>query len=1098
MDLKQIEKNFSKNTFNNEDDIKLHFYSDIVKPLLEELNPHMSGQWHSEDTLLAGGRPDATFQNISFEYKKENYFSTPKGIEEALNGRNQRDHGLYDYILGSAGILETDSEEECTRKLLSGIGIGFDGKQFIFARFVRSTSKKVIDTCKLSLSLSNALPVEFYYEQKDFHFGIKRLALLLKQQEKRALTKRNLLSVINKKNIFVRKNILKIYQELHFNLYDLDGSNRVRTLYAEWNRVFGILYGEDHEATDFTEVSSKIRELYGLDDDFYINSKIYLFAMQTFFNIFLKLLIYSFLSQVIDPTFTTKQVLTKQEIDRLFDGTSDTTNMVVDNFFESHFLEWFTYTGNGFEVDIINDTIAEIDQFDLGTFVLKPEEIQDILQELYMELIPEEMRHLMGEYFSPDWIVEHALDMAGFDGDIQKSLVDPCAGSGSFLTQAIKRVIKKNKKNLTYEDIKKITNNIIAFDINPISVIAAKTNYIMTVFSASFDNDFKPSNAPVHIPVFIADSILAPIVYTEESRKTLRLKTIAGELELPKFESFDKGNMFLTKLSNAIHERSVFEPFKNYALSKKLIKEQDLPVVEKLFDTLYILHRSGKDSFWPIILKNSYAPVMIRNKFDYVVGNPPWIAWKSMSKSYRAGSLEIWKSYGIFEKSAYDKKTTHDDFGMAVTYVAMDQYLKEGGTMVFLLPTSFLKSTKGGEGFRKLKIIRKTQNISFTIESVHDFSNVNLFTIPTSAIKFKKGMEMSYPMTDYIVYTQQGRRSQISTHLDWSRVDALLSSEKLVAMPVDFNNKQSAWLTLKDMDFATKLLDTSLPPVYQGRKGIEPAGAKGVYILKCPQKVRKGYFKIENDMSRQRRADIKEKGVHRGVVEETFVYPMLGGRNIEKWNIKSCEFMLVPHSKTHPYGIPENLLARIAPDTYDWLYYYYAELLASRIQNGKFFNKDHDPFYRLDNVGSYTYAPYKVLWKEQTGHMSAVVVSTYLKTIPNASPELFTEDKPIVVDSKVLLLALECEQEAYFVCGIINAPSITEVIDGYAISTNRGIDVLKYIAIPKFDSTNLHHLKIAQLSEQIHILARNAAPYTREEQTLDTVVRLLFLSNTNN
>jgi methylase of polypeptide subunit release factors len=67
---------------------------------------------------------------------------------------------------------------------------------------------------------------------------------------------------------------------------------------------------------------------------------------------------------------------------------------------------------------------------------------------------------------------------------------------------------------------------------------------------------------------------------------------------------------------------------------------------------------------------------MIGNKFDYVVGNPPWIAWKSMSKSYREGTLAIWQSYGIFEKNAYDKKTTHDDFGMAVTYVAIDQYLE--------------------------------------------------------------------------------------------------------------------------------------------------------------------------------------------------------------------------------------------------------------------------------------------------------------------------------------------------------------------------------------------------------------------------------------
>ena len=45
---------------------------------------------------------------------------------------------------------------------------------------------------------------------------------------------------------------------------------------------------------------------------------------------------------------------------------------------------------------------------------------------------------------------------------------------------------------------------------------------------------------------------------------------------------------------------------------------------------------------------------------------------------------------------------------------------------------------------------------------------------------------------------------------------------------------------------------------------------------------------------------------------------------------------------------------------------------------------------------------------------------------------LFAEDKIIVVDSKVLMLDVYSEMEAYYVCGIINAPIITEVVDGYA------------------------------------------------------------------
>lgn len=1092
MDFKKIEQEFKSNIFNNEDDIKIHFHSDIVKPILKKFNPEMANQYKSEDVLLSGGRTDATFQNISFELKRDNRFSSDSGINEALYGRDERDHGLYDYLISNAGITGMDNTDDITRKLLNGIGVGFDGRKFIFARFIPSSKKNLLNTSKVNIPVELNLNLDFHYEIKDFQSGLKRLFLILKQQDKRALNKKNLLAIINKKSKFVRKCILNTYKEIDFNLNNIDGSNRVRTLYNEWNRVFGIMYGEDEEATDFTEVTSKIREAYGIQDDIEINSKMYLFSMQTFFNIFLKLLIYSFLSQLVNPGFSTKQELSKAEIDSLFDGTYDYGTNLVDNFFEAHFMEWFTYTCSGFEEEIVNDTLQIIDKFDLSTFVLKPENVQDILQEVYMELIPSEMRHLMGEYFSPDWIVEHVLDMAGYNGDIDKTLIDPCAGSGPFLTQSIKRIILKKKGVLTKEDIIKITNNIVGFDINPISVVSAKANYILIMFSAFFDNCDEEFGNPVSIPVFIADSILSPVVYTEENGDTLRLTTSVGELELPKFESFKKGNEFLKQLSYFIHEKPKYEVFKNLMLGKNLIKEEDLPIVKNLFDRLYVLHRSGKDSFWPIILKNSFAPTMIGNKFDYVVGNPPWIAWKSMSKSYREGTLAIWQSYGIFEKNAYDKKTTHDDFGMAVTYVSLDQYLKNNGIMVFLLPTSFLKSTKGGEGFRKFEIIRNGQNIPFSVLSVHDFSNVSLFTIPAVAIKFKKNIAMEYPMNDYNMISQVGRRSKIDTHSNWDDVNKKLSVEVLSAQPVDMSNNQSAWLTLNDMTFANNVLDVSKPRYYKGRKGIEPAGAKGVYILKEPRKCDNGLLEIENDITRQRRQDIIDKGINKGKIEENYIYPMLGGRNISKWKVKSNEFMLVPHTSQYKYGIPEEELAKECPETYQWLDFYHDELLKTRIQNGKFFNPKIQPFYRLDNVGEYTYSPYKVLWKEQTESMSAVVVSTYYNSVPNPNTDIFTDDKIIVVDSKVLMLDVYDESEAYYVCGIINSPNITDVIDGYAVSTNRGVDVLKYVAIPKFDTNNELHKKISEISKAIHELAKNDEDYSEMEKELQEEVHKLF------
>lgn len=1094
MELNKLEQSFKLNHFSTEDDIKIHFHSDIVKPLLEKVNPMMVSQYRSEDNLLAGGRTDATFQNISFEFKKYKYFQNINGINEALYGRNDKDHGLYDYIISNAGISGSETTDEVKFKLLNSIGVGFDGDTFIFARFVPSPTFQKINTDKLKIDIDISLSVSFNYEVKDFVSGLKRLALLLKQQDKIALNKKNLISIINPKSPFVRKSIKTIYDELQFNLNNLNGSTRVRTLYKEWDRVFGTMYGEDDEATSFTDVSSVIKETYGYNEEVTIDSKVYLFALQTFFNMFLKLLIYSFLAQLVSPTFKAES-LTKPQIDRLFDGELNKYESLVNNFFESHFMEWFTYTcsESKFDTTVVNNILDVVNQFDLSTYILKPEEIQDILQEVYMELIPAEMRHLMGEYFSPDWIVEHVLDLVGYTGDIEKTLIDPTAGSGTFLTHAIKRIVSKVDRKLSRNDIDKITHNIIGFDINPISVVSAKANYILAVFSSCDDAVFEDFADPINVPIYIADSILSPVVYTEESELTLSINTSVGKFQIPKFEDYSSASEFLKILSKNIDDKSDFEIFWN-TVENRFVDTQYKSVVEELFNRLYTLHRAGNDSFWPIILRNSFAPILIGNKFDFVVGNPPWIAWKSMSKSYREGTLEIWKSYGIFEKNAYDKKTTHDDFGMAVTYVAVDRYLKNNGDMVFLLPASFLKSTKGGEGFRKLSITRFGQNVPFKIDAVDDFSNVKLFTIPTIAIKIIKNIEMVYPMNAYKVWEQVGKKTLIDSHAKWNEVKKKLRFEILSAQPVDGNDKQSPWLTLSDMEFANKVLDSSKPRYYSGRKGIEPAGAKGVYLLKKPIKCRDGLMLIENCIERQRRKDFLKKGVHKDKVEETYIFPMLGGRNIAKWQVKSNEYILVPHTAKHKYGIPVKELVKTAPKTSDWLNFYYDELLASRIQNGKFFNANTQPYYRLDNVGEYTYTPYKVLWKEQTGTMSAVVVGSYLESIPNADKELFSEDKTIVVDSKVLMLGLDNADEAYYVCGIINSKDIVEVIDGYAISTNRGVDVLKYLAIPKFEPTNSIHQSISTLSKQIHskFKIQDLDNVLELEERLNVAVRALF------
>ncbi len=1097
-EINDIIRQFKSRTLKTEDDIKIYAYSDIFSPIQKKYAPYTIFQ--SEHTFAKGGRVDGTIANLVIEYKKYNYFVRERGEKEALFGREQgkNDSGLYQYILNSI------KGSEINDTIMDTFGIGFDGVKWIFARFAKDNKNHELDLTRTRFEEHYKLkqkefPYKFVWHKLDFGVGLEELVVLFNSTEKTKITKDSLSTVFTPKNKLISNGILDIYRIIS-NQLALDSNQRTKTLFYEWDRTFGVMFGNEEQETEFNETSESIKRLYGVEDLVDINSKVFLFSTQTYFNIFLKLLIDTFINKIIDPTSVSNFKPTWSEVVSLFEGDNTLNSRIISNFFEIHYYEWFTYLYEKDDVrdmlNIIENVYMMLNKFDLATYKLRPESVQDVLQEIYMTLIPEKIRHLLGEYFSPDWIVEHSLDRIGYYGDISKKIIDPTCGSGAFVIQALKRTIKKENNEINYEKSKIITNNIVGFDLNPISAVSAKANYILTLFS-SLEDKFSDFSNPISIPIYISDSVLSPIVYSEEEQETFRAQTSVGDFIIPKFKTFEEGSNFLDSISDSINQNRSFAVFKNLFLKKLDLSEKQMIVVSEMYEDMMRYHRSAQDSFWGRILKNSFAPVMLKQKFDYVVGNPPWIAWKSMSKVYREGTLEVWKSYGIFEKNAYDKKTTHDDFGMAVTYVSLDQYLKENGKMYFLLPWTFLKSTKGGEGFRKLSITRNNQKIPVSIISVDDYNDIKIFkpkhTVRTIGVLFEKGIQMSYPMDLWYEWSYKENVS-FEAHFNWSQVSQHIESNILSAKPIDESDIQSSWLTLTkdELKICNKVLLNGEPPKYRGRKGIEPVGAKGVYILKKPKKNNDGTLNIINDMSRQRRKDLKVKGEREGNIEETFVYPMLGGRNIQRWKVISNEFILVPHKKDTPYGLDEEILASEAPLTYLWLEYYKEGLLASRIQSGKFFNPKTQPWYRLDNVGDYTFSDFKVIWKEQAKSFAAVAVGKY-SSLPDSDLRLFNGfDKPVVIDSKVLMLATESMEEAYYITAILNSKSIRDIIDAYSVGLNRGVDVLKNIRIPKFHKNIDLHSRIVEVSKNIHNIAKTGGNVTFLEEKLDNLVKLLY------
>ena len=122
---------------------------------------------------------------------------------------------------------------------------------------------------------------------------------------------------------------------------------------------------------------------------------------------------------------------------------------------------------------------------------VRPEDSCDHIKQIYETLIPKELRHALGEYYTPDWLAEWTLRQAAEDP--AASVVDPACGSGTFLCRA---VAGKRAAGLSLEEI---LAGVRGMDLNPLAVLTAKTNYLLSVL------DLLDGGREITIPVYTAD-----------------------------------------------------------------------------------------------------------------------------------------------------------------------------------------------------------------------------------------------------------------------------------------------------------------------------------------------------------------------------------------------------------------------------------------------------------------------------------------------------------------------------------------------------------------------------------------------------------------
>ncbi len=1005
-----------------EEDLKIGFEK-LLEPIRYELNLKSIPKYEKS---VYSGRSDAVHGRIIIEYEPPFSFSSHKNIEHA---REQ----LINYLIDEA--KETN--------LTQFVGVGFDGEKIFFVQF-KSKNGDEVDRTNFFIRG----PFEFNPDSaRTFLIHLRALSRL-------PLTAENLAQKFGPQSELATKIVSAFANALEY----WGDQTHIRTFFNEWKRIFGIVYGEQFNSGCQEKEVTTLSRLYKVRQN--TDFQELLFSVHTYFAFLMKLITAelltlrdtSFSSSLASQLVHISDDKLKRQLENIENG-GIYSQKGITNFLEGDFFCWYLYTMDSPELkDAIREIARCLSEFEPATSTLDPASTRDLLKKLYQYLVPQEVRHRLGEYYTPDWLAEFLLKEVGYDGNLYKRVLDPACGSGTFLILAIQKAKEYGQKeNLpSFEIAKNILTNIWGFDLNPLAVIAARTNYLFAL------GDLANELPNVEIPIYLADSVLWP-----QRNGQLMLKPIGESIEIqtslepfyiPSIWISNKG--FLLKKAAPLVEtmaKNGYSSSEAMTVFKKegLVFPPHEEIVENFYKQILKLEKENKNGIWARFLKNAFAP-MFAGIFDFVVGNPPWILWEILSKDYRETTLSLWRDYKLLPL----KKTygfSRPDFSMLFVYASADYYLKNGGKLGFLITQEVFKSKGTGEGFRRFQLGDRE---CLKVLKAHDLVSIQPFegaANKTAAIVLKKGEKTQYPIS-YFIWSKKKGIGKIPADKLWNEVMPLFQKKKLNAKPI--SSSVSAWQTCSAD--ANELLPIQGENYYKSQYGIETK-PYGVFWIEIKQILSDKTVIITNKTEKGKLLipKIEEK------VESDLIYPALRGSDIKRWRAVNEIYTFLTHYK-NGNPIEENYFKTNFPRTYGYLTKFKTHLLNINAKSTKRI-REQKAFYAMFGVNENIFLNYKVVWGYMGNDISAAVVSD-IKTDLNF--------KKLIPLYTTCFFPIDNEPEAHYLCAIINSKPVRDFIKSFT-AAGRGFgtpSVMEYIRIPKFDSSNLLHQKLAEISKKCHQL----------------------------
>lgn len=773
------------------------------------------------------------------------------------------------------------------------------------------------------------------------------------------------------------------------------------------------------------------------------DEQVQLYLRQTYLASFAKLLSY--------------MVFTRGSMPGIKDGkdvlSGEITAPFPENLFEQDLFSWVGHTDAGDEfVELLLDRLL---QFNLGRVD------QDVFKRLYQDMVSYDVRHDLGEYYTPDWLAGYMIRQK-MDIKSDDLVLDPGCGSGTFLVEALQLKIDESDED-PEELISRLPEEVVGFDVHPLAVMIAKANYV-----AAIRDLLQYRRERIQLPVYLADSVL----FDEELRDTQNLDgvtvrgpiRIAGEkyylpqkaIENP--QDFDEA---LDIMADFIEDGEGFE----WRLAQNIPEFEDVTsAFERIRESIEQAARENRDSIHAFILKNFFRPLYLANhvSFDAVIGNPPYLSYRFMGNQQQKQSKSLLNRYNL---SPGAENIPHLEEATLFVVRCVDLYLEDGGALGFVMPRSIFNAAQH-EPFRNGDF-----TVDFGLTLVLDLEGVDpLFNIPACAIFGRKGSPFEYPVP----------RENISGSLGDSNADWLQAQSKLSIEETDLylqGGEVTSWDDVPPMSrssYHSKFYQgaTIVPrPLFFVQRKHDPSDFG---FNEASPTLETSDYAYENT----KRDEYKVRLT--GEIESDFLYGTLLGGDLVPFTNRNFRTVVLPLvAESTSYSLIDSQSAKSGgyPKLASWLED--AEEVWQRTDSSV-----DDLMENLDYRNKLTRQDpsikYRVLYLHSGTNLAGCVVTTEKV---NKQSDISVQN--VAVDAKTYCYETDDADEAYYLSAVINSNVLNESIKNLQSRGEFGArDIHKLpfeFPVPQFDHNDVDHMRLCELGRECEEKAKDALSDAEEQ-----------------